>query len=200
MRSETTKALQAATPDAPPGGIAHLAHAINTTPDAAITDAMRAEAAETARKVDAEQRFGLWDARDSAWAQFGGEDVVFTSVERAESYRRMWLTTNQNITVRPYIAAINSGAPVPTTEAQARELTPPAAPGEWKADGYVLFQGETNVATCNTQKRCTDLATRLNRADAMERALRKCMSLIAPLEATNERLEVFQAAQAALRK
>jgi hypothetical protein len=52
MTTKHTAAFRAAQPDAPAGGLAALAHAVVTTPDSAITDAMRAEAAATAAKVD----------------------------------------------------------------------------------------------------------------------------------------------------
>jgi hypothetical protein len=138
------------------------------------------------------QRYGVWYLGKvsfggaAGWcSESNGDPITFDSERAADKSMHEWGFINGTHEVRPY------PAPAPT---------PPAAPGEWSYIGSDLVYEGKVLATCFSEPVAYRIVRELNRADAMERALRKCMSLIAPLEATNERLEVFQAAQAALRK
>jgi hypothetical protein len=202
---------------------------------------------------------------DSPWTP-PGIDQFIKNQQRDEATRRKGDAA--------LLAAITNGAPVPTTEAQAKELTqrgdgsasllarakfsivellrlasdpkstgyinrttnairmaeniiadatavakdiharetnsptPPAAPGEWKYEverpdvgGWDIYQATNGTTTYRNLGRdeARDLAQRLNRADAMERALKEINDL--PFHAT--RADVFAIVmryEAALRK
>ena len=134
------------------------------------------------------QRWGVWYSTptEGAWCEptFGNESDAIRFEQRSNAKAQRY-DPSCRYEVRPYTA------PSPT---------PPAAPGEWKVKeatvnvGWYVDHPQYASLHCITKSYADFIATRLNRADAMERALRKCMSLIGPLEATNKRLEAFQAA------
>ena len=105
------------------------------------------------------------------------------------------------------LAAIKAAKPVPTTKAQANELTPPPATGEWSYVGSdLVYEGQV-LATCFSEPVAYRIVRELARADAMERALEEVSQLVSSALSDDSGpvwdavcSDVLIAAEAALRK
>lgn len=135
-----------------PKGDAALIAAINSGAPVPTTEAQAKEL----------KRWGVWYSTptESAWCEptFDNESDAIRFAQRSNAKAQRY-DPSCRYEVRPYTAP----APAPT---------PPAAPGEWKAQASTVYRDGNSYAVCVNVRAAAHIAARLNRADAMERALK----------------------------